>query len=268
MSGGDSTGVSEVYNRTVPAILTTSGRFVLNHYGEQIVRLSAGGSVEGRNTTVLDNDYGLMVDQPGKTELTLNYEQRRDKGGTILNPLTESKIAEITDAIDDMLGPVEDRIGRTYEPDLAVQSVTLEVTNGSLQEVTDTTTNVFELRFCSDPADDGIRNRTKFLNEERGLYKQGHNVRNLNLHRLFETTNKFVDERSNPIFAWDGITDIHPKSTSGIAATVLRDHIPDDYGILKQYGVEQENELVLLNDDAEIGGGTSGEPQSQEATDD
>jgi len=242
------TDESPTNQRTVqiPALLTNSLRKVLNTFGSDIIKLHASGSVETTNGTFLDDyrEYGVSWEQQDQQRITIEYEQLPGADGPA-NPLTE-------DTCDDLLEEIEARLSPTdpiVDPDLAVTSCTIRITDERIQEVTPAQSAEFDLHFVSDPAEEPIREPTKRLNADRGLYSElGFKVRNLNLRSVIETETKYHEQGDGKYLSWGGPTDIRPRAPERLAVRI-NDHIlPDDVGMLKPY-VVTDNQIIELSDD-------------------
>ncbi len=230
----------------IPSLLTNSARAILEAFGEDIIQLSAQGSVETTNRTNLDNllQYGVTREQRTNHRINLNYEALPGKDG-LANPLTP----DIQEAIFDKLDAILSQESLTVKPDLAVTSLTIRITDERLEEVTPATTPEFDLRFVADPAEDAVREQTKWLNVERGLYGElGFNITNLNLRSVTETAAKHHQQSDGRYMRWGGPRDVRPRSPDRLAIRINKHVLPDAYGMLKPYLVINDHALELQED--------------------
>lgn len=251
-TGIESTGTTDesATKRTVqiPSLLTNSLREVLDHFGNDIIRLEASGSIETTNGTFLDDyrEYGLSWTQQDQQRMILEYEQLPGADGPA-NELTAS-------ACEGLLSEVESRLATdemTVDPDLAVTELAIRVTDDRLEKVTPAQSAEFDLHFVSDPAEPPIREVTQQQNADRGLYSElGFNVRNLNLRSVIETETKYHQQTDGRYLSWGGPTDIRPRSPEQLAVRINKYVLPDDLGLLKPYTVI-DDQVIELSDELE-----------------
>ena len=230
----------------IPSLLTNSARAVLGAFGTDIIQLSAQGSVETTNRTNLNHllQYGVLREQQTHHRITLNYEALPGKDG-LANPLTPEVQEDIFNELDAILS--QDSL--TVDPDLAVTSLTIRITDERLQEVTPAQTPEFDLRFVADPAEDAVREQTKRVNVKRGLYGQlGFNITNLNLRSVTETAAKHHQQSDGRYMSWGGPRDVRPRSPQRLAVRINSHVLPDAYGMLKPYLVIDDHVLELQED--------------------
>ncbi len=227
----------------IPSVLTNSARAILDAFGEDLISLTAHGSVKTTNQTVIESlrKYGVSREQQTTHRLNLDYERLRGNDGPT-NPLTESAQEEILEEVETILAMGS----KTVKPDLAVTSFTIRITDERLQEVTPAQTPEFDLRFVADPAEPAIREPTKQLNVERGLYSElGFNLTNLNLRSVIETETKYHQQSDGRYLRWRGPGDIRPRSRKKLAVRINKHVLPDRYGNLKWYFVADDRVLEL-----------------------
>jgi hypothetical protein len=247
-ASGDTGG--EVHRVTqIPSVLTSSARAILSAFGENITSIEANGSVETINTTAVDGleTYGLSREQETLHRLTLSYDRlRRDDEPA--NPLTEDVCEQIFSELEAVLDTESLRV----EPDLTVTSFCVEIEDQRLQEVTRAQTPEFELQFEADPAEPPLREPTKQLNIDRGLYSElGFNITNLNLRRVTETAAKLHKQSDERLLSWGGHEDIRPRAPEKLAIRI-NDHIlPEPYGTLKPFTVIDDSVLEVAEDELE-----------------
>lgn len=248
----------------IPSLLTNSARAILDAFGEDIIALTAHGSVETTNQTVIESlrKYGVSRAQQTNHRLSFEYERLRGTDGP-KNPLTESAQEEILEEVETILA-VE---SNTVKPDLAVTSFTIRITDDRLQEVTPAQTPEFDLHFVADPAEPAIKEPTKRLNVDRGLYSDlGFNVTNLNLRSVIETETKYHQQSDGRYFSWRGPDDIRPRSPTKLAVRINNHVLPDQYGALKRYVVTDDRVLELDEQTADAADETVNGTGSTEAS--
>lgn len=232
-------------HKQIPSLLTTSAKELTSHYTTDIVEMRALGGRRGQNTRWLDESYGMYVDEPGQEILRWEYQQRRDTSGEVQNPLDADTLELRHKQIEDELPPYEDEQGDLHPPDLTIDKLVVEVEDEELVEHTNATDPVFELTFVSDPVEkSGWSKETQGLEVNKGVYKQGFKLRNLNLHRMVEVANKYSDEKTQEIVSWNGPGHIRPRCPATVAANICGKHIPGEYLGLKLFTVEEEEQLV------------------------
>ncbi len=230
----------------IPSILTNSARAIFAAFGEDIIQFRAHGSVETTNRTNLDDllQYGISREQRTHHRINVDYEALPGKEG-VDNPLT----ADIRETLFDEVDAILSQESGMAEPDLAVTSFTIRVTDERLMAVTPAQTPEFDLRFVADPAEEPVRERTKRLNVNRGLYAElGFNIRNLNLRSVTETAAKRHQQSDGRYMSWGGPTDVRPRSPDRLAIRINTHVLPDDYGMLKSYRVADDHVLELQDD--------------------
>jgi len=233
--------------RATATILTIGLKKILSTYGESIVELRAGGGSLGSNKIVIDNDYGISIDNPGSVFMNVKYKQIRDEQGNVLNPLNEGKIEEICQDIDQRFEPYHDeKEDRDYPPDLPVEYFVISVKDNELQKLSQSNTSEFEILFQSDVVENPyLKEKVKSRNENLGLFKQGFKFRCLNMHELLETQEKYGQVKRQYIQQWNGVFDIHPKSPLKIAQHIAANYTPRGFGELTFLKTEGMNKMVL-----------------------
>jgi len=235
-------------NFATATILTTSAKQILKHYNEQIVNIKARGGSYGTNKVIIDDNYGISINNPGSTYMSIQYKQKRDEGGNILNLLSEGKVEEICKDIDARFDSYyNEKEDVKYLPDLAVESFEIEVTDDKLRKLSSANTNVFDILFVSDIVeDDNLKEKVKNKNSDYGLYKmQGFKFRALNMHQIIETVEKYGQVKKQYIQEWNGINDVHPKAPIKIAQHIATNYLPKNYGDISFLKVKGMNRVVL-----------------------
>lgn len=233
----------------IPSLLTSSLRAVFDAFEEDIISITAHGSVETTNGTITEElrEYGVTHEQRTHHGLTLDYQQLQNDGEPV-NPLTSDAREDIIDEVATVLDSEKWRA----DPDLTVTSMTIRVTDERLEEVTPAQSPTFDLTFVADPAESPVRDRTQRLNADRGLYSElGFNITNLNVRSVVETAAKYQEQTSGRYLSWGGPNDIRPRSPERLAIRINEHVLPDEYGMLKPYTVIDDNVLELSADEIE-----------------
>jgi hypothetical protein len=249
-----STGIpASGYSQTaqIPSLLTSSLRAVFDSFGENIVSITANGSVETTNGTIAEElrKFGVTREQRTHHGLELDYQQITNDGKPS-NPLTSDAREQIIDEIEAVL----DSEKVSVEPDLTVRSMTVRVTDERLEEVTPAQTPEFDLAFFADPAEPPVRERTRRKNADRGLYNElGFNITNLNLWSVVETATKYQEQTDGQYLSWGGPEDIRPKTPAQLAIRINQHILPDEYGMIKPYEVTDDQVLEIREGELEGG---------------
>ena len=228
----------------IPSLLTSSLRAVFEAFGEDIVSITAHGSVETTNSTTSEQlrDYGVTREQQTHHRVELDYQQLTSDGEPV-NPLTASARDEILTEVETLL----DTDTTTVDPDLTVTSMRVRITDERLAEVTPAQTPEFDLTFVADAAEHPLREQTQRRNAGRGLYGElGFNITNLNLRSVVETAAKQHEQTNGRYLSWGGPEDIRPRSPAKLAIRINEHVLPDTYGILKPYAVTDDSVLELV----------------------
>jgi hypothetical protein len=231
----------------IPSILTNSAIEMMRTFTTDIVEIKAESSIDETNPDSLIRDYGLHRRQTHRQSVELDYTAIRDDTGQIENPLTEEAVDKIIHEFELRL----DDMTVDAQPDLAVKRMVLNVSLPELERKTNALSEEFELTFVSDPAEDnGEPNdpaaKTRMKNRERRLYSDlSFDVQNLNLHGVVETRAKYTEQANGRIMGWGGPYDKRPQTDPAVAP-IVRSVIPDEFEYLKEYGVTDTDELVLI----------------------
>jgi len=234
----------------IPALLTNSARVILDVFGDSIIQLTASSSIVTTNETLVEElrEYGVLRKQETKQTLDIDYTQLQDSDSSEPdNPWDEAAI----ETLHENLNAILDAEAQSVKPDLAVQSVTIRVTDEALQEVTPARTAEFDLHFEAAKAEEAVREQTRRANAGRGLYTElGFNVTNLNLHSVVETVTKYNEQSDGEYLSWNGPeADTRPKVNPQLAVRINDRILPDQYGLLKPYHVV-DDEVIDVADDA------------------
>jgi len=235
----------------IPSVLTNSLRAVLDSFGEEIIQLRAKGGVTTTNRTVVEDlaEYGLMREQETNHKLRIDYTQLQEPNGPeVANPLNAEARKSILEHVNANLAVDSSSV----DPDLAVTSVTIRVTDDRLREITPAQTSEFDLTFVADSAEEPLHDRTRRLNAERGLYSElGFNIQNLNLLSVIETATKYTQQSDGEYLSWNGPGDIRPNTSERLAIRINKHILPDEYGTLKPYRVANDKILELAEEEVE-----------------
>jgi hypothetical protein len=237
----------------IPSILTNSAVEVLEMFTTDIIEIKAASCVDETNPDGLIPDYGLHRKQTHRQTVELDYTAIRDDTGEIENPLTEAAVDNIVHEIGLRL----DDMTVDAQPDLAVKKLVINVSLPELERRTNALSDEFELTFVSDPAEDnGEPNdpaaKTRMKNRDRRLYSDlSFDVQNLNLHSVYETRAKYTEQVNAKIMGWGGPQDKQPRTHPAVAE-VVRTVIPDKFEYLKEFGVTETNELILMGGHDEV----------------
>ena len=245
----------------IPALKTNSVRAILDAFGESIIQLKASSSVVTTNETLVEElrEYGVLREQETKQQLEIDYTQLQDADSPDPdNPWDD----DATESLFEHLDAILDAEAQSVNPDLAVQSFTIRITDEALQTVTPARTDEFDLYFEASPAEEGIREQTRRANAGRGLYTElGFNVTNLNLHSVIETATKYTEQSDGRYLSWNGPQkDTRPNTKPQLSVRINDRVLPEQYGTLKQYRVVDDEILELA-----AGEGDDGETEEQPA---
>ena len=233
----------------IPALKTNSARAILDAFGDSIIQFNARGSVVTPNEDLLDElrEYAVFWEQKTKQILDIDYTQLQDSDSSEPdNPWDEAAIETLYEHLNAIL----DAESQSVEPDLAVNSFTIRVTDEALQAVTPARTAEFDLRFEAAPAEEAIREQTRRANADRGLYTElGFNVTNLNLHSVIETATKYTEQSDGQYLSWNGPKDDTRPNVNPQLSVRINDRIlPDQYGLLKPYHVVADEVIDVADD--------------------
>ena len=234
----------------IPALKTNSVRAILDTFGDSVVQLKARSSITTTNETGVEDirEYGVLRAQETKQTFSIDYTQLHDADSAAPdNPWDEAAIETLYEHLNAIL----DAESQSVKPDLAVQSVTIRVTDEALKEVTPARTAEFDLHFEAAQAEEALWEQTQRANAGRGLYTElGFNVTNLNLHSVIETETKFHEAADGKYFSWHGPTnDTRPNGNDQLAVRINDRILPDQYGVLKPYHVV-DDEVIDVADEA------------------
>ena len=242
----DSSGTGSTDLEMIPAMLTNSFNAIVEHFGSSITELTAHGSVVNTNKSEIEDlrEYGVTLEQQNRHRLKLDYQQIVEDGEP-WNPIDADAIGELQHTVQQELGGST----RTVKGDLAVRSLTIRETDERLAEITPAQTDEFTLEFRADPAEDAVRSLTQARNEDRRLYDElGFNCHNLNLRSVVETATEYHEQYDGRYFHWEGPDHVRVRIDDILATRISRHILPDRYGILKPYGIVN-NEILDIDED-------------------
>jgi hypothetical protein len=237
------------FERTVkiPALQTNSLRVVLESFGSNIIDLKAHGSTTTPNQ--VENEelrkYGAIREEETNIRLDIDYSQLQGGDGKPTNPLDSEARKTLYDHIEAILGDNS----LSVDPDLCVTSFTVQVEDETLREVTPAQTSEFNLRFVADPSEPSIRDQTRRINQNRGLYDElGFKIHDLNLRSVVETAVKYGEQGDGRYLSWQGPGDIRPRAPQKLAIRINDRILPDEYSLLKPYKVADDSVLQIDED--------------------
>ena len=235
----------------IPALKTNSARAILDTFGDAVIELKASGSVVTPNGKEFDElyEYGVSWEQNVKEEVEVGYSQITGPDGEPDNPWDDAAIESFYEHVNAILNTES----QSVKPDLAVQSVTIRVTDEALQDITPARTQEFDLSFVASPAEKPGRRVTRRANAERGLYTElGFNVCDLNLHSVTETAAELAQQYDGEYLSWDGPQNgLRPPIKPQLSVRINDRILPDQYGTLKHYKVVDDEALELVSEGSE-----------------
>lgn len=204
-----------------------------------ITKLEAWASnLEEKKPDIEDADYGIKAYRGRRLDsFSLRYKLKFDEGRA-RNPIDELGRKTIENAMD--------RVG---VEDASVSMLKVLIRDPKIGEFARLNEDLFHVTLKSDPVDgDKDRERVKKHPVNEALIKYNNfQYRILHCRRLIDRRQELTKPRSryNYIIKWDGRTAISLHSPIKVAQC-LKKHF-GEYGALKQYGVGEEYNLVLLN---------------------
>lgn len=247
-STSDSTG-TVTRTTLIPALKTNSVRAILDAFGDSIIQLEACSSITTTNETHIEDirEYGVCRAQETKQSFSIDYTQLQDADSSGPDNPWDKPVIE---TLYQHLNAILDAESQSVKPDLAVQSVTIRVTDESLTAITPARTAEFDLHFEAAQAEEALREQTRRANAGRGLYAElGFNVTNLNLHSVIETETKFHEAANGKYFSWHGpANDTRPNGNDQLSVRINDRILPDQYGLLKPYHVV-DDEVIDVADE-------------------
>lgn len=205
-----------------------------------ITKIDAWASnLEAKKPDIEDADYGIKAHRDRRLDsFSLRYELKFDDAGRPKNPIDESGRKTIETAME--------KVGIE---DASVSNLKLLIKDSKIREYTGINEELFHVSFISDPVDgDKDREKVKEHPANEALIKYNNfQYRILNCKRVIDRRQELTQPRSrhNYIVRWDGRTVLSLKSPIKVAQQ-LKEHF-GEFGLIKQYGVGEEYNLVLLS---------------------
>lgn len=232
----------------IPSILTNSYRAIVEAFGDSIIELTANGSTITPNGSRIKElrKYAVTHEQDTHHRIEIDYSALTNgPNGEISNPLD----SEARAAIDEYIITALDRDELNVQPDLSVTQLKVRITCEPLQEITAAQSSEFDLCFVADQAEDAVRDETRRLNSDRGLYDElDFNVKNLNIRSVVETATQLSQQSNWQCLSWQGPEDVQPRIDNRLAIRVNKHILPDKYGKLKPYTVQDDHILDILGE--------------------
>lgn len=233
----------------VPSLTTTSLRALADTLGENIKKAEFRTAIsESQTYSDVLPDYGLDVRRQRADDFSGTYNRdvvSTPVGTKVRNPIDDGALFEELQEVKEYY---EDSEGNKYPPDYSTLRFTAELSSKALKDISEKADNQrFDLSFEASAAESNIHSKTENDNEGRGLYVQGFNVRNLNLHRVTETVSKFENRETNILYSWDGPGDTSPFAPRSVGSAVF-DLLPDDISVSKTYRVNNMGKDLHLED--------------------
>lgn len=196
-------------------------------------------NIEAKKPDIEDADYGIKAHRDRRLDsFSLRYELKFDEAGRPKNPIDESGRKTIE--------KVMDKVG--FE-DASVSHLKVLMKDSKIGEYAGVDEDLFHATFTSDPVD-GEKDKEKVKEHpaNEALIKYNNfQYRILNCKRVIGRRQELTQPRSRYkyIARWDGKTAISLKSPIKVAQQ-LKEHF-GEFGLIKQYGVGEEYNLVLLS---------------------
>lgn len=231
----------------VVCMTTNSLRTVLDLFARNdeefpygITKLEAWASnMEEKKPDIEDADYGIRAHRDRRLDsFSLRYELKWDENGRARNPIDELGKRTIENTMD--------RVG---VEDASVSYLKVLIRDPKIGEFAGISEDLFHATLMSDPVD-GEKDKEKVkehpVNEALIKYNN-FQYRILNCRRLIDRRQELTQPKSryNYVVKWDGKTAISLRSPIKVAQR-LKERF-GEYGLIKQYGVGEEFNLVLLS---------------------
>ena len=196
-------------------------------------------NMEAKKPDIEDADYGIKVHKDRRLDsFSLRYELKFDDAGRPKNPIDELGKKTIEAAMD--------KVG---VEDASVSHLRVLVKDPRIGEYVGVDEDLFHATFESDPVDgEKDKEKVKEHSANEALIKYNNfQYRILNCRRVIGRRQELTKPRSryNYVVRWDGKTAISLKSPIKVAQQ-LKEHF-GEFGLIKQYGVGEEYNLVLLS---------------------
>lgn len=205
-----------------------------------ITKVDARASnIEAKKPDIEDAEYGIKAHMDRRLDsFSLRFELKFDDAGRPRNPIDESGRKTIENAME--------RVG---VEDASVSFLKLLIKDPKIGEYAGVDGDLFHATFKSDPVDDEKdKEKVKEHPANEALIKYSNfQYRILNCRRVIDRRQELTQPRSrhNYVIKWDGRTAISLRSPIKVAQQ-LRAHF-GEFGLIKQYAVGEEYNLVLLS---------------------
>jgi len=234
-------------NHRVACITTNSLRSILSLFAMDdkefpygISKVTAWASnMEAKKPDIEDANYGIKAHRDRRLDsFSLRYDLKFDDVGRPKNPIDESGRKTI-----------ESTMEKVGVEDASVSFLKLLVKDPKIGEYAGVGEDLFHATFESDPVDgekDKVKVKEHPANEALIKYSN-FQYRILNCRRVIDRKQELTQPRSrhNYVIRWDGRTAISLRSPIKVAQQ-LKVHF-GEFGLIKQYAVGEEYNLVLLS---------------------
>lgn len=227
----------------IPLLKLPNARDLLNEFGESIQRVVASGSRIDKNTVQKNEKYGFNVEQNYSTNVNLEYVRHKNTQGKVKNPLTQSKIDNINEAIHTSLKETKPNTNQNITYDIPVKRLIIEVDDELLQMKYDTHPDeVFYFDFQLEKTEDlsgNFKSEIEPMFDERNLSSQGFQWRIPVLQQIIPNQGFDVGgDNHDALFSWN------PKNTQTVplqktTSQKMMGMLPQNIGAHKK--VEQVN---------------------------
>ena len=238
---------SIIEENRVACLTTNSLRKILEFFvgdkGEYlyfITKLKANASnIESTQPTIIDKMYGFEGYFGRKIDtFNMDYRIKFDKDGLPTNPIDENGRAIIEGALD-----------RLSLEDASVDTVNVLIRDPKIGELSGINEELFHLTLVSDPIDSDIdKEKVKEhpINETLVKYNK-FKYRIMHARQLIDRKQELTVPRTKRryIILWLGKTIYSLNSPIKVAQHLKEAHF-GEFKLLKRYGVDQEERLVLL----------------------
>jgi len=231
----------------VACLTTNSLRTVLElftgqrgEYSYNMTSLKANASnIENIHPTIINQTYGIEGYYGRKLDtFNIEFKLKFDNDGKPINPIDDKGRAIIEDTLD-----------KLNLEDASVDTLNVLIRDPQIGELSGINEELFHLTLVSDPVDSDIdRKKIKEhpVNETLVKYNK-FKYRIMHARKLIDRKQELTVPRTRrrPIILWLGETVYSLNSPIKIAQHLKEAHF-GEFKLLKRYGVDQEERLVLL----------------------
>lgn len=234
-------------NHRIACITTNSLNSILSLFAMDaqefpygISKIDARASnIEAKKPDIENPDYGIKAHIDRRLDsFSLRYELKFDDAGHPKNPIDVSARKTI-----------ESTMEKVGVEDASVSSLKLLIKDPKIGEYIGIDEELFHVTFRSDPVDgDKDREKVKEHSANEALIRYNNfQYRILNCRKVIDRRQELTQPRSRHdyIIRWDGKTALSLKSPIKVAQQ-LKVHF-GEFGLIKQYAVGEEYNLVLLS---------------------